>query len=379
MGDMHEDLAKAFDTVEKVSAPSGEVPETQAPDTVVPANPPIGEETPDQREARVRDEKGRFAKAAEKPDEKAPPAADKPPEPAKATPAEVKPPEPATAKPEAPAFAKEGARPPQSWKPAVREKFATLPPEVQEEVVRVDREVRKTMQDSAEARQNYQRFREVFAPAEPLLRAQNVDPVAFTSSAVQTAMALAAGTQAIKAQALVQLIKTYGVDIQALDAALTQSMGHAPPPGSPGVPVGPYQDPRVDELLRSIEQAKSLQARQLEERARAEIAKVENEEFFEDVRADMADLLDLAARRGVALTPQEAYRRATLLHPEVSKVLEQREAAKQAANPNGSTQRARAAAASVKGSPAGPDLNGQQERDLRGELEAAWDATQRAR
>jgi hypothetical protein len=48
----------------------------------------------------------------------------------------------------------------------------------------------------------------------------------------------------------------------------------------------------------------------------------------------------------------DAYNRAVQLNPEVSKVFEQREAAKRAASPNGPTQRARAAASSVKSTPA---------------------------
>ena len=362
MNDIRDDLTAAFEATTKES-PTTEAPPVEAP--LVEAAPPVeGMSETD----RVRDERGRFAKA----DEKASPAPVAAPEPETPPKEAAKPPEPVAVKPEAPTFAKEGARAPVSWKPAVREKFSSLPPEVQEEAIRVDREVRRTMQDSAEARQVHQQLREVFAPAEPYLRAQNLDPMSFTRSAVQTAMALASGTQTIKAQALVQLIKTYGVDIQQLDAALSGSVPAQMQPAE-------YRDPRLDQLLQTIEQTRAQQARQVEEQARAEIAKVEGEEFFEDVRLDMADLLDLASRRGVAITPMEAYRRATLLHPEVSKVLQQREAASRAANPDGSTQRARAAAASVRGSPAGPSLSGQEPRDLRGELEAAWDAMQRTR
>lgn len=374
MGDIYEDLNAAFEVAEKstATAPPDEPVQSAPKESSAPVEAPTtGEETEGQRAERLRDERGRFAKA----DEKAPAAAQEPAEAPAPTTEAAKPSEPATAKPEAPAFAKEGARAPQSWKPAVREKFASLPPEVQEEAIRVDREVRKTMQESAEARQTYQRLREVFAPAEPYLRAQNLDPIGFTQSAVQTAMALAAGTQTTKAQALVQLIKTYGVDIQALDAALTGQVV----PGSAQPQPEAYRDPRVDQLLQTIEQAKSQRAQQMEAQARAEIAKVEQEEFFEDVRLDMADLLDSYQRRGVALTPTEAYRKATLMHPEISKVLQQREAAQQAANPSGSTQRARAAAASVRGSPPGPSLAGQSDRDLRSELEAAWEAAQRTR
>jgi len=99
------------------------------------------------------------------------------------------------------------------------------------------------------------------------------------------------------------------------------------------------------------------------------IKEVEQEEFFEDVREDMADLLEVASRRGIALTAKDAYTRAVAMNPEVSKVMEQRRAAK---TQNGSIQRAMAASSSVKAQPtAGPPA--QSGGSLKDDLEAAWD------
>jgi hypothetical protein len=242
---------------------------------------------------------------------------------------------------------------------------------VQEEAIRIDREVRRTMQESAEARQGYQKFREIFTPVEPILRANNVDPHKFTSDAVQLVMTLSAGAPQIKAQAIAGLIRVYNIDIPILDGLLS---GQAQPV-SPEV----YRDPRVDQLMQTIEQAKSQREQQLEAQARAQLAEIEGEEYFEDLREDMADLLDLAAKRNLALTPREAYNRAALMHPEISKVLQQREAARAAANPSGSTLRSKLAASSIKGTAEAPNPNGAQSRSMRDEIAAAWDQATRSR
>jgi hypothetical protein len=68
-------------------------------------------------------------------------------------------------------------------------------------------------------------------------------------------------------------------------------------------------------------------------------------EFLDDVREDMADLLEGAARRGVALTMEEAYDRACHMNPDIRRVLQQRESA---ANVGAQTSTQRAKAASGK-------------------------------
>jgi hypothetical protein len=99
-------------------------------------------------------------------------------------------------------------------------------------------------------------------------------------------------------------------------------------------------------------------------------------EFMDDVREDVADMMELASRRGVALTLEDAYNRACKLHPEVSQVLQQREAAKAANALQASTQRARAASSSVRSQPtaAAPAAT---DDSIRGSLLASIAATQR--
>ena len=49
-------------------------------------------------------------------------------------------------------------------------------------------------------------------------------------------------------------------------------------------------------------------------------------EFYNDVRSDMADLLDMAANRGRQMSMQDAYNTACAAHPQISKVMAGRQA-----------------------------------------------------
>jgi hypothetical protein len=175
-----------------------------------------------------------------------------------------------------------------------------------------------------------------------------------------TAM-LATGPAQTRAQIVAGIIRTYGVDIPTLDAI--RSGQQAAPVEQQQYQPQVMRDPRLDDLLQQAE-------RRTQQKAMEQLSALQGEEFFEDVRQDMADILEVASRRGFQFSAQEAYNRAILLHPEVSKVVEQRRAA---AN-QGSTQRAMAAASSIRGQPtAGPSAPSG--GTLKDDLEAAWDRT----
>lgn len=302
-----------------------------------------------EKAARSRDEAGRFAakpKEAQKAVEK--PAAEKSTEP---PPAAAQPP---------PAL-----KPPRSWSATAREAWGNMSPELQAEVIRRERDIEAGLREAAEAKRLREEFQKTLSPYEAMLKAEGSEPLRAIGSLLQTAQALRTAPPAQRAALVAQIVRTYGVPIEALDAALA---GEAPPAQQQA----PYRDPRVDQLFATIEQAKAQRAQALQAEAAKAIQGVQEQEFFDDVREEMADILEVAARRGVAMTLEDAYNRAIALHPEISKVLSQREAAKAAANAQASTQRAKAASTSVKGSPAG--VADEKPTGLREQLEAAFAA-----
>jgi DNA-binding transcriptional MerR regulator len=341
-------LNAAFDQSSN-SEPTESPAQTSAeqPAETQPAEPPVATDVPETKGVRERSPDGKFAPKK----------------------AETPPADPA-APPPAPAPVAETYKPPQSWKAQVRERWASLPPEVQAEVVRRERESEASHRDAAEAKKGWSQFRETVTPYEAMLRAEGVDPIRAVGSLLQTMAALRTAPPQHKAAMVANMVKSFGVPIDALDAALagesTQSQ-----------PQAPYRDPRVDQLFSRLEQAQSARQQQMASQAQQEIQSVAGEEFFEDVREDMADLIDAASRRGVALSLKDAYSRAVKLNPATSEVLAQRDAAKAATTANAATAAARKASSSVRPNPGG-SVEGNKEPDsLRDHIEAAWSARQK--
>ena len=346
-----DDLRSVIESAYDDAADDGEEgrPAADAPQSVRPAEE--GAEAGTDADGPVRDEHGRFA-----PKTKAKTKLTEPPREGEVAPKTV-----ATQQPEgderteaAPTYDKA----PASWKPGAREAWGALAPEVRAEIHRRESETAQVLERTATARRVYEHMSELQNKYAPALQAEGVDVMQATENLMGMAATMRFGTPLEKARTAAQIIQTYGVDILALDQLLSQAPQQPQPDPQQAVP----RDPRVDQLFQRLEQA---QRQRIEETERAAAEEVENfgrdKEFFEDVREDMADMLEVAAKRGLELSLEDAYTRACQLQPEIRKVLDARAAAAQAGTRKGSTQRARKAASSVHGKPAaapstsGPD------------------------
>lgn len=267
---------------------------------------------------------------------------------------------------------------PQSWRPEVREQWANLPPAVQAEVARREKEVGTALQESAAARKGWDSFREVVGPYEALIRAEGGEPLKAVGSLLQTAAALRTAPPAMKAKLVANIIQQYGVPVDVLDAALSGQTPAAPAQGA-----AQALDPEA--LLQQFEQRVFQRIQGQQQQALTAKAQQEAEAFISGGEAEfideesggvrirdlMANFLDAAGRSGVRLSLKDAYDRACSLHPEVSKVLEQRKAAQTATASQAATQRAKAAASSVRSQPAAPPAAAESD-DLRSLLERNW-------
>jgi hypothetical protein len=88
----------------------------------------------------------------------------------------------------------------------------------------------------------------------------------------------------------------------------------------------------------------------------------------------MADLIEVAAKRGEKLDLAVAYDRAVAMTPDVAKVIEQRKAAANATKARASTQRAVAASSSVKPGAPTSRADSREKATLRDDLESAVEA-----
>lgn len=336
------------------------VPEPLATDGTTP------DETPAQAAQRVRDEAGRFTKAPKAPQPVT--SATKPP--LTGAKAATPPPKPQEGTAAAAAAPKAEKAPP-GWGPQEREHWAKLAPEVRDAVWRRERETSVALTQSQEARQFHATFQKMAAPFESMFRAEGVDALRGAGNLFQAFGVLQQGNAMAKAQLVASIAKTYGVDPQLLTDAYNGS------PQQEGRAQQPVADPRIiAQQVRAQVMADIQQERQQTylNHASSEVETFgQDKEFFHDVRGTMAAILDGATASRQNMTLDQAYRIALQFHPGTSSVLQQREARGAARNAQASTERARAAASSVRSQPVTPPRSQRDYGDRMSAISDAWD------
>lgn len=361
------------------AAPEAEVAEVEAPEAEVA-------ETDEAAPADAKGErntKGQFVAKGK-------------PAPAKTPAAPPKPGEQQAIPPAQPAAqAAPTAKAPQSWTVAEREAFAKAAPEVQKAVLRREHQMQAKLSESAPAVKAGQEFQSAVAPYEAMIRAEGGDPVGAVKSLLQTAAALRTAPPAHKAaivmdlidrhaipvdeNAIANLIRSRGLSVERLAQALD---GKAVPQQAQRA-AQPSLDPNA--LMAEMEKRFQTQLAQRELAAKQQQSASAYEQFVSDpahefaddeaVRSTMADLIELAGRRGQDLSYKDAYSQALLLpqHAEIQAVLKQREEAQRATAPAqvAATRRAQVAGSSVRSRPAGAAAQvAPQPNSLREQLEA---------
>ncbi len=267
-------------------------------------------------------------------------------------------------------------RAPNSWKPAIREHWTKLPPEVRAEVSRRELEVQQTLSQTAQVRKFAQDFAQTINPYSHLIRAQNSTPLKAVENLMQTAAGLVQGSQQQKAAIVADIINNYGIDIQTLDSVLTQKY-NPQSAQQPQVQAPPAWAKPIFGFMDNVQKMQEQRQLQLQQEADQAISILEQKPFFDDVREDMADLMEAAANRGRALSMEQAYEKAIALNPELTKIVNQRKLAETNRNPvseaAATLARARKASSAVKGAPTGPRSGANGKLSRRQQLSEAWD------
>ena len=269
-------------------------------------------------------------------------------------------------------------RAPQAWKGDVREKWNDLPLNVRSEIVRRERAFDSAMRESAGARDFAVKFQQLVDPHKSQFPGGNV--VQGVKSLLVADQLLSSKDKKQQAQAAAKLLASYNVDINALDEALASD-----PVAAAGN--NPIVAAVREELNRRLPQQQPVQQYQqpvqddsaLEQTLTTMAKDTKNYEFFFDVIDDMADIMELSARRGVALTPQQAYSRAVNSNPDLASIVDARNAERlkreAAQKLNEQAAAAKKAAVSVSGAQMGKpttQVSGNSV-DLRGTISAAMD------
>lgn len=270
------------------------------------------------------------------------------------------------------------SRAPQSWKPGPKAKWAALDPEVRAEVVRRERDVTKALAETTQARKFASTFQEVIKPFVPRFQQAGVHPMRAIQSLLHIDQVMSSASVADRAKYAAKWLKDYQVDINALDAALA---GEDPSTAAPEAVIDRMLAQRlapVEEFINSSKQERERQVQADFERQQAAVEAMATDPKFPDfdlVREDMADIIEINLKRGVALTAEQAYTRAVAMNPDAQAAVTARSKQAQANKANESAQRALGASLSVSGNPSTMRTN-VPPTDLRGTIEAAFQAVQ---
>jgi hypothetical protein len=259
---------------------------------------------------------------------------------------------------------------PASWTPKAREHWKTLPAEIKQEVVRREQEITQGLQQASGHKRLAEEYWNTVRPYENLIRAQNSTPAQAITNMMNTASRLMLGTQADKARTVAEIIKNYEVDVETLDSVLVGTE----------LPSGKNADLEallnkklapVQQFMQTIEQQRAGGVEKTYDEVNSFGADPKNE-FYEDVRFDMADIIDSYSVRGKQITLQEAYDRACKINPEVSAVLDKRASVSSSSVSAAELAKKKIAAKSVHGSKAGTNSS-KSPKTILGSLEEAWD------
>lgn len=366
---MREALEKAFDATSTESTDTGA------------ASPPTGESS-------AGAAPGGNAPVAAAPVSDAPKASKSPGQAAKEAREAASKPKPAVAKPvaqpaeqsaatQAPAADAPKTRAPGSWTPALREKWGGLPDDVRDHITKREAEITSQLTQSASARKLADNFVQTIRPYEQLIRSSGSSPMQAVKSLMDTAAVLQIGTPAQKVKAAADIIRAYGVDLQMLDQQLS---GQVQRQNAPEAQIERLLSQRlapINQMMQRLQQREQQDSQAVSSEALQTVQQFrdsEEAEFLDDVREEMADLLEVAARRGRAMTLNEAYDIACHQNADIRAIREQRAEAKRIAQGGGGAARARIAAASLPaGAPPAGAGEGPKGNSRRAALEAAWE------
>jgi hypothetical protein len=255
---------------------------------------------------------------------------------------------------------------PESWKPQARDAWAKVPAEAQQEILRRERDIVQTLQATSVQRKLAADFFSAVSPFEMMIRSEGSDPISATRELFGQAAILRIGTPAQKAQLVANVVKRFNVPIQDLDAALVGEQ--IPDEEGKIAQILEKQLAPVRQFMSTIDQTRQQRTQQVDGQIDGEIeafAEDKANEFFFDVKEEMADLMEMAAKRNQSMTLKQAYDKAIQLNPEIAKAIQQRN--------QDQVTKARAAGSSLP-SRGAPVQSGQHGDDLRSDIMAAFDS-----
>lgn len=251
-------------------------------------------------------------------------------------------------------------RAPASWKGDAKKVWEGLPAQARHEVIRRERDTAKALQENAQYRAQVEPIAKLVQEHRDILQTHyQGNPVAALQNMMTVDRNLTTGTPESKAKFVAHIIKQFGIDLQTLDSVLA---------GTQAQPSGPNElerllDQRLAPVMSFVESQRQAERQTVQQTERQAVQTVEQMAadpafpYFEDVRADMADLVELAVKKGLYLSLPEAYDKAVRMNDQITPSITARSRVandtEQALAAHQQAQRAKGAAVSVSGSPNG--------------------------
>ncbi len=199
-------------------------------------------------------------------------------------------------------------RPPSSWTPKAREKWADLPLEIRQEITRREENAfsgaRKLQEQYAPVRQFVEHFDPIFKD----LGSAGINPQQHIATVLGTERVLRTADLPTRFDALLGIADQYSIPLRDI---INQSVGQQ-------VLRSPQQAQIPDSIARELGEIRQWRNQQEQAVVNSEVASFgQGQEFFNDVRHHMADLIE----RGVCPDLQTAYETATWSNPEIRSIL----------------------------------------------------------
>jgi hypothetical protein len=250
-----------------------------------------------------------------------------------------------------------------------REEWKNVPDSVKKEISKREKDFNDGIVQYSSQAKRADQMDATLAPYQQYLQ-MNGGPGQAMQALLNTGSGLQMGSPMQKAQIVSNLIQQFGVDIKTLDNML---VGEQPTEQQAGEQqFNQMLDQRLAPLRQQLDHFQQRD-QQVAQQAQAQVAGEVHafqanpaNEFYSDVQGQMADLLDMAANRGQAMTMDEAYKTACLTHPQISQIVQNRTNQAQ-------VDQKRTAASSISGTRGGSGGNNPSTSTAQA-LNDAWDA-----
>ena len=153
------------------------------------------------------------------------------------------------------------------------------------------------------------------------IQASGQHPLQAIDSVLAVSQGLSRGSPEEKASIVTGLIKQYGIDVKAVDDML---VGKRQPMQQTNnrqqrAPVDPATQQRLNQLEQEVQVQRDRETQVVGQQTQGFLDKTP---FANELRNEMADLIDAADARGQPIDLQKAYEMAAAFHPEIQKRLQ---------------------------------------------------------